>query len=65
MSLARSALITLGGVLVTKGYIDQAALTDVVGAILVIGPAIWGILQKVEANEKLKAAIAAPAGKAS
>lgn len=61
MSLARSALIAVGGVLVTKGVIDQTTLTDVVGALLVIGPAVWGVLQKIEANQKLRAAIAAPA----
>lgn len=65
MSLLRSALIAGGGVLVTKGWIDQTTLTDAIGAILILGPAIWGVLQKVEANARLKAAIAAPAGKAS
>lgn len=65
MSLLRSVLIAGGGWLVQKGLIDHATLTDAVGAILVVAPAAWGIFQKIEANQKLKAAIAAPAGKAS
>ena len=64
-TLIRSVLISVGGILVTKGYIDATTLQSVVGALLIIGPAIWGVVQKLQAHEKLKAAIAAPAVKVS
>lgn len=63
-SVLRGVLISAGTYLVTKGYISAEGLSSAVGAILVVIPIAWGAWQKVHANNKLKDAIDAPAGKA-
>jgi hypothetical protein len=42
----RHALTTIGGVLVTKGLIDEAILTEVLGAALTISGIVWSIIDK-------------------
>lgn len=59
--VVRAVLASVGGVLVSKGYIDDATLQSLVGAIVVIGTAGWSIVQKKSAAKKLAAAEAAPA----
>lgn len=59
--VVRALLASLGGVLVSKGYIDATALEGVVGAIVVIGTTAWSVVSKKSAAKKLAAAEAAPA----
>ncbi len=45
MTLLRYALTALGGVLVSRGYLNDQTLNDVVGGLLLILPVVWGILR--------------------
>lgn len=46
LSLFRSLLITAGGVAVTKGYVTEDALQQIVGGLIAIAAAAWGVLEK-------------------
>jgi hypothetical protein len=55
LALIRYALTTLGGALLVKrGLISDAALQDVIGALLVILPAIYGAWLTHRNNAKQK-----------
>lgn len=60
--ILRTILAALGGILVTKGYTDEATVQTVVGGVITVGTAIWSVIQKQNAASDLKAAVAAPAG---
>ncbi len=64
-SLARQILLVLGGGLVTHGYLDNGTLNIVIGAIVTLATAAYGIYARrntalVVSGEKAKAAIEAP-----
>jgi hypothetical protein len=63
LSAVRTLLGALGGFLVTKGIIDSSTMQDVVGAIMVIIPVVWGAWDKYRAEratkEREKAAVQA------
>jgi hypothetical protein len=42
----RHALTTIGGVLVTKGLIDESILSEILGAALTISGIVWSIIEK-------------------
>lgn len=44
--VVRTILAFVAGIAVTKGYIDDATATAVVGAIVTIGTAVWSIVEK-------------------
>lgn len=44
VTILRYALQALGGVLVANGKIDAGKWETISGAILVLGPAIWGVI---------------------
>ena len=44
--VVRAVLTALGGWMVGKGYFDQTAVNDLVGAVLVIGGAVWSVMHK-------------------
>jgi len=44
--IARAILAGLGGLLVAKGYIDNGVLEQVLGAIGVVGSAVWSVVTK-------------------
>ena len=44
--IARTILAALGGVLVSRGYIDNATMMAVVGALVTIGTAGWSVWSK-------------------
>lgn len=46
-TVVRSVLIALGGVFVTKGYIDNDTLQQVVSALVVLITAGWGVVDKL------------------
>jgi hypothetical protein len=48
----RQILLVAGGSLVTKGYVDQAGLEVLVGAVAVVLAAVW---RYVDAHKKVKA----------
>lgn len=55
LSAIRSILIAIGGVLTTKGYVDDATVQTVIGAVMVLAPAVWGIVDKVLAERATQA----------
>lgn len=54
--IVRTVLAAAGGILVTKGYVDDATLQGLIGAIITIGTGVWSIVQKKSAAAKLDAA---------
>ncbi len=44
--LVRHTLTFVGGVLLTKGLIDEAVLTELIGGAVTLTGAIWSILDK-------------------
>jgi hypothetical protein len=49
-SLIRQILLTVGGGLVTKGYLDDGSLQLCVGAVMAIGAAAWAIYTRRNAG---------------
>jgi len=54
-SAIRSLLIVAGTSLAAHGFIASGAVNEVVGAIMVIIPVVWGVWDKVEAERATKA----------
>ncbi len=52
MSAVRSLLIVAGGSLATHGIINEASINEAVGAIMVLLPLVWGIINKFTAEKK-------------
>ena len=46
--LIRHGLTFLGGLLVTKGYIDAEMVQEIVGAVMTLGGFVWSVLDKKE-----------------
>lgn len=44
--IIRHSLTTVGGVLIAKGLIDDAILTEVIGAAITISVIVWSIIDK-------------------
>jgi hypothetical protein len=44
--LVRHTLTFIGGLLITKGIIDGAILTELVGGAVTLAGAIWSVLEK-------------------
>lgn len=53
-SAARTLLSAAGGLLVAHGLTSQETMQDVVGAIMVLAPLIWGVVAKFRAESKAK-----------
>jgi len=49
LGIVRHALTFIGGVLVTKGLIDESTLTEVIGGVITLTGAIWSIVIKNKA----------------
>jgi hypothetical protein len=47
-TLARSVLLTVGGIFVAKGYIDNDTLTQIVSAVITLATASWGVVEKLK-----------------
>jgi hypothetical protein len=50
LSLVRSTLIAVGGVLVAQGWVSAEVVQQIVGAALILIPAAWGYWQKIQAD---------------
>jgi hypothetical protein len=61
LSLLRHLLTAIGAVLVARGYINDSALTDIVGATIGLVGAVWGPVDEYLAakNSKIAATQAA------
>ncbi|MGP1665725.1 MAG: Pam3-gp28 family putative phage holin, partial [Rhodanobacter sp.] len=48
LSAIRSILIAVGSMLAAKGYIDDGTVQSMIGAVMVIIPVLWGVLDKYQ-----------------
>lgn len=46
LSAVRHTLTFLGGFAVAKGFVDATGLTEIVGALVTLIGAVWGVLSK-------------------
>jgi hypothetical protein len=46
LGIVRHILTFVGGVLITKGLIDESAIMEITGAIVGLVGAIWSIIEK-------------------
>lgn len=46
LGITRHVLTFVGGIAVTKGIIDEATLTQIVGGIITLAGTIWSIVAK-------------------
>jgi len=49
LGIVRHTITFVGGILVTKGYIDDSILTEIVGGATALAGAIWSIIAKNKA----------------
>jgi len=47
--IVRHTLTFVGGILVMKGYLDDALLTELIGGTVTLVGTIWSIVQKTKA----------------
>ena len=46
LGILRHALTFVGGILVTKGLVDETTVTEIVGGIITLTGTIWSVLAK-------------------
>ena len=49
LGIVRHGLTFIGGVLITKGLIDESTLTEIVGGIITLTGTIWSVINKNQA----------------
>ncbi len=49
LGIVRHTITFVGGILITKGYIDDSILTEIVGGATALAGAIWSIVAKNKA----------------
>lgn len=49
LGILRHTLTFVGGILVTKGLLDEATLTEVIGGVITLTGTIWSVVDKAEA----------------
>jgi hypothetical protein len=49
LGIVRHTLTFVGGILITKGYIDDSILTELIGGVTGLAGAIWSIIAKNKA----------------
>jgi len=49
LGIVRHTLTFVGGILITKGYIDNSILTELIGGVTGLAGAIWSIIAKNKA----------------
>jgi len=50
MGIVRHVITFVGGILITKGLIDDSILTEIVGGSVALSGAIWSIVSKNKSN---------------
>lgn len=54
LAAVRTIFLAIGGGFVTKGWIDDATNQQIIGAVMVIIPAVWAIWDKRQVEQKTK-----------
>jgi hypothetical protein len=49
LGIARHALTFIGGIVVMKGWADDALVTEIIGGILTLVGGIWSVVTKAQA----------------
>jgi hypothetical protein len=49
IGIVRHTLTFVGGILVMKGLVDEATMTEITGGVLTLAGAIWSIIAKSKA----------------
>ena len=49
LGIVRHALTFVGGIVVMKGLVDEATVTEITGGVLTLAGAIWSIIAKNKA----------------
>jgi hypothetical protein len=49
LGIARHALTFIGGIVVMKGLIDEATLTEIIGGVITLSGTIWSVIDKNKA----------------
>lgn len=49
LGILRHTLTFVGGILITKGLIDETILTEIIGGVTTLAGAIWSIIVKNKA----------------
>lgn len=57
LTLLRYALVTLGGVFVSKGWLSDSDLNAIVGVLLIVIPTVYGII-KTKRNQAVQVTLA-------
>lgn len=48
--IIRTVLAAAGGILVNKGYVDDATLQALIGAVITLGAGVWSVIAKKKAS---------------
>ena len=48
MGIIRHALTVVGGIVVMKGLVDEAVITEIIGGAMTLTGAVWSIINKKE-----------------
>ena len=49
LGIVRHGLTFIGGILITKGLIDDATATEIIGGIITLTGTIWSVINKNQA----------------
>lgn len=49
LGITRHVLTFLGGVLITKGLVDEATATEIIGGLITLAGTIWSVIDKNKA----------------
>jgi hypothetical protein len=49
LGIARHALTFIGGIVVMKGLVDEATLTEIIGGVITLAGTIWSVIDKNKA----------------
>jgi hypothetical protein len=53
MGIIRHALTFVGGIVVMKGLVDEAAITEIIGGAMTLTGAIWSIINKTSLKREV------------
>lgn len=57
----RYALVTIGGIFVSRGWLSDAELNAIVGVVLIVAPTLWGVwATRRNHNKQITMAVALP-----
>ena len=46
LGIARHALTFIGGIIVMKGLVDEATVTEIIGGVMTLAGTVWSVIDK-------------------